>query len=174
MQNDYQDSAKQITSILIAGANIFFYKQSDVSGYWGKKAESYTFLHFWSLAVEEQSLFTNRFHSMTLKVFFVLSCLSFAFCQYMMIVDASFAFYLLPTRAWEMLTGSILGVLCMKLCSAKYSSLPTMNGDNGIGFSFFDWSQLGCGYASDVMAWVGITLMMASYYIFDKQTNRLS
>ncbi|MDJ0921627.1 MAG: acyltransferase [Henriciella sp.] len=86
------------------------------SGYWDLAAEFKPLLHTWSLAVEEQFYFVVpillwglwKFGKQTAFVgFALLAVASFAICQYWMARDADHAFYMLHTRAWELLIGSL-------------------------------------------------------------------
>ena len=77
-------------------------------------------LHFWSLSVEEQYymlwpalaiLFTRRAKSVTLRIFFsmlVLGSLSFWFAIWLLNENQSWAFFSLPSRAWELALGGLL------------------------------------------------------------------
>lgn len=78
------------------------------------------FLHFWSLAVEEQFyvffplLFLLLFKYARRHQVLLLSLLwtlSFVACVGVTHRDPSLAFYLLPTRAWELLAGCTLAVV---------------------------------------------------------------
>lgn len=79
------------------------------------------FLHFWSLAVEEQfylclpvSLFVFwrlRLSKKIIRGIFVgAMVISLAFCVILTLSKPTWAFYLLPTRAWELLAGSVLAL----------------------------------------------------------------
>lgn len=73
-------------------------------------------LHMWSLSVEEQFyiflpillfVIPSIFRIATITV---ISILSFLFCLYWVRSDPAGAFYLLPTRAWELGIGAVLAV----------------------------------------------------------------
>lgn len=79
-------------------------------------------LHFWSLALEEQfyllwpvivvlSLRAPRFRVVLLSVLALLFAASLATSLLMSDSSPSFAYYLLPTRAWELLAGAALAFL---------------------------------------------------------------
>lgn len=89
------------------------------AGYWAPAASEQPLLHTWSLAVEEQfylifpallGLFRHRSQralSWTLAVTLVMSLVvSVVSVRY----SPMSAFYLLPSRFWELLTGSVLAV----------------------------------------------------------------
>ena len=75
-------------------------------------------LHYWSLAVEEQFyvvfplyLFcVTRLWRRALSINLLLSFISFAICVAVTRYNPTYAFYLFPTRAWELLLGSSLAI----------------------------------------------------------------
>ena len=111
-----------LQAAIFSGGNIFFYL---VSGYWDGAAATKPLLHTWSLGVEEQFYFglplllwgifalfrknAARCTSAILGLLIVISLVSFIYVGRK--VDQDFAFYMLPTRMWELLLGS---------CSAVY------------------------------------------------------
>jgi peptidoglycan/LPS O-acetylase OafA/YrhL len=99
--------------------NFVFYSQS---GYFAGPAEAIPLLHTWSLAVEEQFylLFPLLFLGVLglrrrriTQVVAILALLSFALSVAGIATHPNATFYFLPTRAWELLLGSLiaLGVL---------------------------------------------------------------
>lgn len=100
---------------LFAISNIHFYLHT---GYFDQAAERIPMLHTWSLAVEEQFYFIipsllivlykfeNKIN--TLYILYILTVLSFICSVILVHYDQKFAFYMLPTRAWELLIGSLL------------------------------------------------------------------
>ncbi|WP_350608030.1 acyltransferase family protein [Pseudoalteromonas sp. MER144-MNA-CIBAN-0113] len=98
-------------------ANIFFFLKLD---YFNPSAELNPMLHMWSLAVEEQFylffpfilLLLTRFKKhifLALSVILIISLLSMFLTS-----NQSVNFYLIHTRAWELLAGSICSVLITK------------------------------------------------------------
>lgn len=108
---DYANSA---IAAIVFGSNILFWSQT---GYFDAPALSKPLLHTWSLGVEEQYylLFpllliflwrhARRRIGFWLSVIGLLSFLGSAIAAFV-VPDA--AFYLLPTRIWELLLGAIL------------------------------------------------------------------
>ena len=105
-----RDYAWQWLGTLTFSANIVLWQQS---GYFDGAAALKPLLHAWSLALEEQYYFAlplilylagRRWRLATLVL---LTLASFAACQWSLGRDPSAAFYLLPTRAWELLIGSL-------------------------------------------------------------------
>jgi hypothetical protein len=88
--------------------------------YFEVSTDSQPFLHFWSLSVEEQFYLIfpfafvharKRFSRTSLLIGLGgLTLLSFLGCLKLMESSPTWAFYLLPTRAWELLVGAVLAV----------------------------------------------------------------
>jgi peptidoglycan/LPS O-acetylase OafA/YrhL len=95
-----------------------FYMWRKANNYWGPTAESMPLLHMWSLAVEEQFyLLFPPLLQLTMKkcglartreVILAGLVLSFASAVWASFYARSAGFYLLPTRGWELLCGSLL------------------------------------------------------------------
>ncbi len=112
-----------------AGAQVLFAANIQCwfeSGYFAGVAEEKPLLHTWSLAVEEQFysivpwvlwfLFASagfRRRSVVLACLAAVWGLSFALSLWCVAVYPSAAFYLLPTRAWELLCGTLVALLPM-------------------------------------------------------------
>ena len=105
-----------IKRILIAIPNIFFYLNTN---YFDPAAETMHLLHTWSLGVEEQFYFIipallfilyKKLHGSlkTIHILWGLFALSFISSLILIQYNQKFTFYMLPTRAWELLMGSIL------------------------------------------------------------------
>jgi peptidoglycan/LPS O-acetylase OafA/YrhL len=108
----------------IYGINIYLWRSVD---YFGVQAHSRPLLHMWSLAVEEQfylfyplflmglyRLFRGRPGGIILgAAFFML--LSFAVGWYASGWKPQAAFYLLPTRAWELMAGGFLALVLPRI-----------------------------------------------------------
>ncbi|MBZ9937895.1 acyltransferase [Mesorhizobium sp. BR1-1-16] len=95
-------------------ANIVFYLSS---GYFSAAADAKPLLHTWSLGVEEQFyifapvviFLVYRFCRRQAPAIFGAGVLiSLALCIYLTPSKPAAAFYLLPTRAWELLGGALL------------------------------------------------------------------
>jgi hypothetical protein len=101
--------------------------------YWGPEAEDFQLLHLWSLALEEQFylvwpllwLVASRFKrwppwvTVSLVAAGSLGLALFASRRY-----PAAAFYLLPTRAWELLLGCLLAVYISRPRSVPRSHWP--------------------------------------------------
>lgn len=98
-------------------SNIYFYKES---GYFGPEAELEPLLHTWSLSVEEQYyvlypllvLVLWKYAPRSLPfVLLGLTVSSLAYANYEVVQDAYAAFFLLPSRVWELMLGGLLAFL---------------------------------------------------------------
>ena len=119
LPNDCEGLAKSAIAQQLLVSNVFFWQES---GYFAKAAEYKPLLHTWSLAVEEQFylvypillLLLNRFSARVIAgVLILLALSSLGTCQWLMQSQPSAAFYLLPTRAWELMLGGIVGLAPM-------------------------------------------------------------
>lgn len=93
------------------------------SGYWDLASEFKPLLHTWSLGVEEQYyiiipmllLFAWKFFkSKILWMFIFIFFSSLIFAIWFVSISPNIAFYILPTRAWEIALGSIVAVILSK------------------------------------------------------------
>lgn len=98
-------------------ANVSFWLES---GYFAEAAHTKPLLHYWSLAVEEQyyllfppflMLSSEMASRARLCLVAIVAAASFALSVYGSYSFPSATFYLLPTRAWELLVGSGLALL---------------------------------------------------------------
>ena len=113
---DYEDLGRSVTAMSAFVSNFFFLSQS---GYFDGPAELKPLLHTWSLAVEEQFyllypallvLLWRRYRPGLQPVLIALWILSFAASAIGVDEFPEATFYLLPTRAWELLTGALLAL----------------------------------------------------------------
>lgn len=118
---------RQLLGALAFAANVILYRQT---GYFDANVGTKPLLHIWSLSVEEQFYFalplllwlvTARSRGPTILI--ALLC-SMGACFILVTQQPqyqSFAFYMLPTRAWELLIGS----LCAWGLGARFIWVPT-------------------------------------------------
>lgn len=106
---------KSMGSALLFGSNVYFWRQS---GYFATITETWPLLHTWSLGVEEQFyiffplciLLLGRARRRLLPVAIIaMAAVSFWAAQFLIgNMKETMAFYLMPSRAWELLLGSLL------------------------------------------------------------------
>ena len=111
---DMKSFSQSLVAVSAFTSNILFWK---TSGYFDIATELKPLIHTWSLAVEEQYyvLFPpllmltwklgKRWIIGLLAILFVISL---ACAQWLSVKDPSFAFYMLPTRGWELLIGAFI------------------------------------------------------------------
>ncbi len=114
MPPDMTAFGKSLLSSLLFVSNVYFWKDS---GYFDGSAEFKPLLHTWSLSVEEQfyvvvpyllvaiaAFLKRRF----LSVLIPLTLLSFGLSIWAVSHAPNAAFYVLPTRFWEIMLGGLL------------------------------------------------------------------
>lgn len=145
------DELKKFGQSLVAVAtfssNIFFWRNTD---YFAPAAEEQPLLHTWSLAVEEQYylllplFFTLCWRYGKPKVFWLTmfaAGLSLCLAELGSRHQPMASFYLLPTRAWELLAGSLIAfiprVMTEKTQSKTYAQIFPTIGFLIIIYAFF-------------------------------------
>lgn len=122
LPSDYKELGKSALSTLVFSSNIFF--AMDAGGYFNAK-ESIPLLHTWSLAVEEQYYFIwpivliglsklNFTHKALILTLTLVASISFIGATIIALTDgilSQWNYYLLPSRAGELLVGSITALL---------------------------------------------------------------
>ena len=112
LPSDMKDFAQSVVAVATFSSNILFWIES---GYFATEAELKPLLHTWSLAVEEQyyilfPLFLMAVWRSGLRAIVGLLILMFvvslAVAHWGAYNNPSATFYLLPTRAWELLIGA--------------------------------------------------------------------
>ena len=105
-----------IASSVFFVSNILFYYSS---GYFDTASESNFLLHTWSLSVEEQFyvlfpiilyMMRNLTKNQRLLTLIIIAIASFLASIYLVNNDASAAYYLVHSRAWELMLGAILAI----------------------------------------------------------------
>lgn len=139
LPDDFVDFGKSLIATALFGSNIYFWADS---GYFSTANELKPLLHTWSLAVEEQFYiffplalmlfwrFGWRFLIGLLILVFVVS-LSVSHWAAFHKPDANF--YLLPTRAWELLIGSFCAFWLQKRSLPTASPVTHLFGLTGLG-----------------------------------------
>jgi len=119
LPHDMKDFSKSLVAASMYVSNLFFWYQS---GYFDTAAKFKPLLHTWSLAVEEQyyaffPLLLMATWRLGRRYFFAAICLiavvSLTLAEWSTIYHPNAAFFLLPTRAWELMAGGIIAFLIM-------------------------------------------------------------
>lgn len=144
--------SKQVVATQLYSSNLYFWQNIN---YFGLHADSVPLLHTWSLAVEEQfylvfPVFIVAIYRYARPYFWyviVLSALlSFALNILFLKSDPEATFYLVPTRGWEFLLGSIVVLI------TQYTP--------SIGRK-----------VSETLSLTGITLILAGIFLYTKDIS---
>lgn len=153
LPKDMKDFSQSLVAVLVFASNILFWRES---GYFGAEAELKPLLHTWSLAVEEQyyvlfPLFLMLFWKLGKRSILILLGLVFVasldLAQWGANTKPIAAFFLLPTRGWELLIGAF---------AAFYLSKANRKGfDKGL---------------SEVGGWLGVALILYAVFSYSNAT----
>lgn len=145
---------QSITASAAFVANIYFYEKNN--DYFGLHSEQNPTLHLWSLSVEEQYyvifplflLLMWRF-GRTWIVYVLMggATISLIIAQWSSAHNPSAAFFLLPSRGWELLLGSFIAF--------SSETQKSLNKNHSV---------------NQVLSILGITLIVFSIFYFDKYT----
>ena len=128
----FKDFAQSLVATVFFGSNILFWRET---GYFLPDAESKPLLHTWSLAVEEQFyiifplvvLFCWRYGRTRLFWGIVAAAVASLFAtEWAWRNTPNANFFLLPTRAWELLAGSICAFLTFGRRPTPHNSLSAI------------------------------------------------
>lgn len=145
-----QDALSSITFV----SNFWFASQS---GYFDTSSNENFFLHTWSLSVEWQFYIIYpvilyclyRLYGMRTSILsiYLMLAISFVVGFYYTFYSATYAYYMFPLRAWEMLAGGICFLQEKKTNNKRYSLVFEVSGALLIAFSLF--------YINDLTPWPG-------------------
>ena len=144
--NQFEALSKSISLTALFSSNILFYLQS---GYFDTPSALKPLLHTWSLAVEEQYYIFfplilvwigNWRSKQFVRILIPLALISFIASIFGVYVNSPGTFYLIPTRAWEFLVGSILSIHTLPKIKQLYTrNIITIAGLALIAFSIFTY-----------------------------------
>jgi peptidoglycan/LPS O-acetylase OafA/YrhL len=130
LPEDARDTGKAAIWSLSSMANVYFWLYQD-SGYFATDSANLPMLHLWSLGVEEQFYvlwpvillicFRTRHHLAFMLAMLGVAIGSFILGSILFPTAPSFAYYMLPTRAGELLLGALAGVVMVKGLDEKLS-----------------------------------------------------
>ncbi len=147
----FKSYANSALTVISFSSNIHFYAVSD---YFSTAAEQKPLLHTWSLAVEEQyylifpllALYAFRKDKSLSTIVIAMTLCSLLLSQYMAINGNTEAnFYLIFSRAWELLFGSLISLY--KLDQKSYKST-----------------------VRQIASLTGLAMVFASFFCFDAET----
>jgi len=121
LPNEIIEFSQSVLSVLFFVSNFFFWNDS---GYFSTNAEFRPLLHTWSLSVEEQfylifpailiaCLVLKRTYIKGLLV--LIGVMSFGFSIWASIYKPTLAFFLIPSRIWEFILGSLAAMIVQYL-----------------------------------------------------------
>lgn len=140
-----KEFSQSIVAISLFLSNIQFWRETN---YFSNNTDEIPFLHTWSLAVEEQFYFLFpiflilvwRFGKKNVFwIIVVIALISLALSELGWRKDASANFYLAPTRAWELLAGSISSFIVQRQGIQK-NNLLSFIGLSLIIYSIFEYN----------------------------------
>ncbi|MCH9689859.1 MAG: acyltransferase [Gammaproteobacteria bacterium] len=149
------DFSKSLGAVSTFISNIFFWRDT---GYFSAASGEKPLLHTWSLGIEEQYYFlfpllillfwrTGKKNLPPLLTTTLI--LSLFISEYAVRYHPSASFFLIPTRAWEFLVGSLLAFIAFKnIIPHQYFSLKT----------------------NQTLSFIGLTLLIFPVFIFSEGT----
>lgn len=126
LPGDFEGVPRSAIAALGFMANVYLFTQA---GYFQASADTMPLLHTWSLGVEEQFyiglpilliVIARLPPSWRWKTVAAAAAVSFAWALLKQGDSDGFAFYMLPTRAWEMLAGSLLALGTVPHLAARW------------------------------------------------------
>jgi len=155
--DDLKDFAQSLAAICLFASNVLFWGES---GYFDTQADLKPLLHTWSLAVEEQ--FYVVFPLLLLAGWRLGRGVILALIAAVAVASVftsinevrnfpSAAFYLLPSRAWQLLVGALASFLAARWPSAALR-------------------QPAVRLAAEAVGWVGMLMIVLALFLFDERT----
>jgi peptidoglycan/LPS O-acetylase OafA/YrhL len=151
------DYGLSVLSTIFFSSNIYFWQ---TSGYFGSASELSPMLHTWSLAVEEQfyilfplmiMLLFSRGRNLIVLAISLVAVASLMIAEWGALNSPNGNFYLLASRAWELMAGALAAIFYSGSIIAKVRE------------SFSDW-----------LAVIGVVLILSAYYFFSSATSHPS
>lgn len=146
LPSQIKDFSQSIAAVSLFTSNFLFLKES---GYFDPSTEIKPLIHTWTLSVEEQfyiifPLFLISVKNLgRLRIFYfiiIIAILSFILSEIVIHFNKKINFYILPTRAWEILLGSIAAFMIYKREKGG-NNFFSLVGLFLVFFSFFFFSE---------------------------------
>ena len=153
----FKDFSKSLIAMSVFASNILFWRESN---YFDIENELKPLLHTWSLAIEGQyyvlfPILLSIFWGFRKRWIFSLSVAVFAasltISQWGVYNEPSAAFYLLPTRVWEILVGTIIAFLFVY----RRNTVQKLHS---------------CLIVSEVASLMGLFMIGTSIFLFSEET----
>ena len=153
LPSDMKDFSQSLVAVSVFASNILFWRES---GYFDTAAELKPLLHTWSLAVEEQyyvlfPLFLMLFWRLGKRSILVMLGLVFvaslAVAEWAAYAKPAAAFYLLPTRGWELLIGAFAAFYLSKANRKEFGKA-----------------------VGEIGGWLGVALILYAVFSYSKAT----
>jgi peptidoglycan/LPS O-acetylase OafA/YrhL len=156
LPREFKEFLSSIFFVNTFTSNIFFWEQG---GYFGEDATLKPLLHTWSLAIEEQYYLIfpivfiflyGRVKEKTLLFIMALVWgLSLLTAEVISTIHPRSSFFLIPTRAWELLTGSFIALL----------------------LSHSKWFDNAKRFNSSLLSFLGVFMVLLGFVIIDSETT---
>lgn len=146
LPSQVKDFSQSLVAVSLFASNVLFWRES---GYFEAAAEEKPLLHTWSLAVEEQYylifpiflILAWRFgKNRVFWMIVVIAAISLLLSEWGWRNKTTANFYLAPTRAWELLAGSMAAFIVQKQGVRKDNALALV-GLSAIVFSIFLYDE---------------------------------
>ena len=153
LPGDMKNFSQSLVAVSFFASNILFWRESD---YFDTAAELKPLLHTWSLAVEEQyyvlfPIFLMLFWRLGKRSILVMLGLVFvaslAVAEWAAYARPAAAFYLLPTRGWELLIGAFAAFYLSKANRKEFGKA-----------------------VGEIGGWVGVALILYAVFAYSKAT----
>jgi peptidoglycan/LPS O-acetylase OafA/YrhL len=116
LPQDMWNFSKSLVAVSFFSSNIFFWR---TSGYFNTASQLNPTIHTWSLSVEEQyyvifpiflRLVWRLGKRWTAALLIIVAVASLSLAEYCSMKMPVFNFYMLPTRAWELMVGALIAI----------------------------------------------------------------
>lgn len=141
LPRDFESFSKSLIASVLSVSNFLFWKEA---GYFDGSADFKPLLHTWSLSVEEQFyiffpltliLLFKFFKQHLASVILLIALLSFILSVWGVVHQPIAAFFLSPTRAWELAIGALLAIGVLPTFGLRW--VRELLSFIGIGLIFF-------------------------------------